>query len=104
LRTFLKTPNLRLQLVPLPAYSPDFNADKAIWNWVRQEVTRNVCLGTKAKVSEKVDAFLAELSQRTAEVKSRCRTALQAQADALSQATARPLSQPDHVVPTLASV
>jgi transposase len=104
LRAFLQTPALDLRLVPLPAYSPDFNADEAIWDWVREEVTRNVCLGTAAKVSEKVGAFLAGLGARTAEVKSRCRTVLQAQADALKQATASPFSQPDHVVPTLASL
>ena len=102
LRELLKTPNLRLRLVALPGYSPDFNADEAIWDWVREEVTKNVCLGTKAKVSEKVGAFLGGLSKRTVEVKSRCRTVLQAQADALSQTTAGSLSQPDHVVPTLA--
>jgi transposase len=102
LRTFLKTPDLKLRLVALPAYSPDFNADEPLWDWIREEVTRNVCLGTKAKVREQVGAFFAKLGERTAEVKSRCRTALQAQADALSQTTAGPLPQPDHVVPTLA--
>jgi transposase len=104
LREFLRTPNLRLHLVPLPAYSPDFNADEAIWDWAREEVTHNVCLGTKAKVSEKVGAFLGGLSERTAEVKRRCRTVLQVQADTLTQTTAGPLSQSDPVVPTLASV
>ena len=104
LRELLRTPNLNLRLVPLPAYSPDFNADEAIWDWVREEVTRNTCLGTKVKVSEKVGAFLGSLSERTAEVKSRCRTVLQAQADALNQAMAGPLPQPDHAVPTLASL
>jgi len=104
LREFLRTPNLNLRLVPLPGYSPDFNADEPIWDWVREEVTRNTCLGTKAKVREQVGVFLAGLSTRTAEVKRRCRTDLQARADALSQTMAGPLSQPDHVVPTLALV
>jgi transposase len=104
LRTFLATPNLRLRLVPLPAYSPDFNADEPFWDWIREEVTRNTCLGTKAKVREGVGAFISKLGERTAEVKSRCRTALQAQADALIQTTAAPLSQSDHAVLTLASV
>ena len=104
LRTFLATPDLRLRLVALPGYSPDLNADEAIWDWARDEVTRNTCLGTKAKVREKVGGFLRGLGERTAEVKQRCRTALQAQADALSQATAGSLSPPDHVVPTLALV
>ncbi len=104
IRTFLATPELKLRLVILPGYSPDFNADEAIWDWAREEVTRNTCLGTKAKVREKVGAFLSGLGKRTAEVKQRCRTALQAQADALNQATAGSLSPPDHVLPTLALV
>lgn len=104
LRTFLATPDLKLRLVPLPPYSPDYNADEAIWDWVREEVTRNTCLGTKAKVREQVGAFLSSLSGRADEVKQRCRTVLQAQADARSLATAGTLSQPDHVVPTLALV
>ena len=32
-------PNLHLRLVALPAYSPDFNADEAVWDWAREEVT-----------------------------------------------------------------
>lgn len=104
IRTFLATPDLHLRLVALPGYSPDFNADEPIWDWARDEVTRNTCLGTKGKVREKVGAFLRGLSGHADEVKQRCRTALQAQADALSQATAGPLSPPDHVVPTLALV
>lgn len=104
LRAFLATPDLKLRLVPLPPYSPDYNADEALWDWVREEVTRNTCLGTKAKVREQVGAFLSSLSGRADEVKQRCRTVLQAQADALSLATAGTLSQPDHVVPTLALV
>lgn len=104
IRTLLATPNLNLRLVALPAYSPDFNADEAIWGWARDEVTRNTCLATKEKVQERVGAFLSQLAQRTNEVQQRCRTALQAQADALSQATPCSLPQPDHVVPTLASV
>ena len=39
LRAYLTTPDLRLRLVRLPAHSPDFNADEAIWGWVRAEVT-----------------------------------------------------------------
>jgi transposase len=80
LRTFLRTPDLRLRLVRLPPYSPDYNADEPIWQWVRQEVTANRCLGSKAAVQQQVGAFFAGLAERTDEVISRCRTALQAQA------------------------
>ena len=84
LRAYLNTPDLRLWLVRLPAYSPDFNADEAIWAWARAEVTANTCLGTKAIVRERVDAFFASLQERKEEVKRRCRSVLQAEATALA--------------------
>ena len=38
----------------LPGYSPDFNADEAVWGWAREEVTGNLCLGSRAAVQERV--------------------------------------------------
>ncbi len=81
LRAYLATPDLNLCLVNLPSYSPDFNADEAIWGWARQEATANLCLGTRAAVREKVGDFFARLSTRREEVKRRCRTVLQAQVE-----------------------
>jgi transposase len=102
LRTYLATPDLRLRLVPLPGYSPDYNADEAIWAWTREEVTANTCLATKANVREKVGAFFQRLSERTEEAKTRCRTLLQAHADAFI-ASNSPLQQPtNHVGLTVA--
>jgi len=83
MREYLATPGLNVRLVALPAYSPDFNPDEAIWDWAREEVTANTCFGTAAKVREQMDRFFAVLAERTAEVKQRCRKELQAQADAL---------------------
>ena len=80
LRTYLTTPGLNLRLVNLPSYSPDFNADEAIWGWAREEATANQCLGTRAAVREKVGGFFADLAHRRKEVKRRCRTVLQARA------------------------
>ena len=57
LRACLATPDLNLHLVNPPSYSPDFNADEAIWAWVRQGATANLCLGTRAAVGEKVGDF-----------------------------------------------
>ena len=45
IRAYLATPGLNLRLVnpvsstgqALPSYSPDFNADEAIWGWAREE-------------------------------------------------------------------
>ncbi len=104
IRNYLTTPGLNLRLVALPAYSPDFNPDEAIWDWIREEVTANECLGTKAKVQEKVNKFFAELAQRRDEVRRRCRTVLQARVEALKMVTASPFPQIVNVDPTLALV
>ncbi|HXI15662.1 MAG TPA: IS630 family transposase [Chloroflexota bacterium] len=84
LRASLRTPDLHLRLVRLPAYSPDFNADEHIWGWVRAEVTANTCFGTAAKVREHVDPFFAGLAARAEEVQRRCQTVLQTRADTLN--------------------
>ena len=104
IRSYLTTPDLQLRLVALPAYSPDFNADEAVWDWAREEVTANECLGTKAQVQEKMNAFFGGLAHRKEEVKHRCRTLLQARADALIFTPALPLLSLQNVVPTLALV
>jgi transposase len=104
LRKYLATPDLHLRLVALPSYSPDYNPDEAIWDWIREEVTANTCFGTAAKVREKVDAFFAGLAQRTTEVKRRCRRQLQAQADALVAAAHQMFTETNHVDFTLPSV
>ena len=83
LSEYLRTPGLGLRLVNLPGYSPDFNADEAIWGWARQEATGNLCLGTKTLVQERVGNFLTGLSSRKDEVRRRCRTILQSRAEAL---------------------
>ena len=104
IRTYLTTPNLHVRLVALPAYSPDFNPDEAIWEWVREEVTANTCFGTAAKVREKVDAFFIDLVQRVAEVIQRCRRELQARADQLLLAATQTAADLKHVDFTLRSV
>ena len=104
LRTYLSTPDLKLRLVALPAYSPDFNPDEAIWDWVREEATANTCFGTAAKVREKVDAFFVGLAARADEVMQRCRRELQALADQLPLVACQASVETNHVVLTLRSV
>ena len=104
LRDYLTTPDLKLRLVALPAYSPDFNPDEAIWDWVREEVTANECLGTKAKVQERVNGIFGKLAHRGDEVRRRCRRVLKVRAEALILATDTPISHPGYVVSTLALV
>lgn len=104
LRAYLTTPNLCLRLVNLPGYSPDFNPDEAIWDWAREEVTANLCLGTKAAVQEKLGNFFAQLVSRTDEVKQRCRSSLQARAEELLRGTQAGFCPTIHVDSTLALV
>ena len=104
IRSYLTTPDLQLRLVALPATSPDFNADEAVWDWTREEVTANEYLGTKAQVQEKMNAFFGGLAHRKDEVKHRYRTLLQARADALMIGATTPLPSLENVVPTLALV
>ena len=89
-REYLRTPGLGLRLMNLPGYSPDFNADEAIWGWAREEATGNLCLGTKALVKERVGNFLCGLSIRKDEVKGRCRTVLQSIIRSVSTLCSRP--------------
>ena len=103
-RAYLATPGLCLRLVSLPGYSPDFNADEAIWDWAREEVTANLCLGTKAAVQEKLGYFFAQLAYRTQEVKQRCRTVLQARAEELLRGAQASSHLTIHVDSTLALV
>ena len=103
-REYLRTPDLNLRLVNLPGYSPDFNADEAIWGWAREEATGNLCLGTREAVQERVGDFLAGLASRKAEVRQRCRTVLQSRAEALLRNSQPDSRRPANAHPTLALV
>ena len=103
-REFLQTPGLGLRLVNLPGYSPDFNADEAVWGWAREEATGNLCLGSKAAVQERVSNFLAGLSSRKDEAKRRCRTVLQSRAEKLLRDSQPYFQLTPNAHPTLALV
>ena len=78
-REYLRRPGLNLRLMNLPGYSPDFNADEAIWGWEREEVTGNLCLGSKAAVQQRVGSFLTSLAVRKDEARRRCNQRSQGQ-------------------------
>ena len=103
-RELLRRQGLNLRLVNLPGYSPDFNADEAIWGWAREEATGNLCLGTKAAVQERVGSFLGGLTSRKDEVKHRCRTILQSRAEGLRQSYRNDSRHTSNTHPTLALV
>ena len=103
-REYLRTLGLNLRLVNLPGYSPDFNADEAIWGWAREEATGNLCLGTRAAVKERVNGFLTGLSSRKDEVRRRCRTVLQSRVEAFLRDSRPDCRTTANAHPTLALV
>ena len=103
-REYLRTPGLELRLVNLPGYSPDFNADEAVWGWAREEATGNLCLGSREAVQERVGKFLAGLASRKDEVRRRCRTVLQSRAESLLRDSRPESPYPANAHPTLALV
>ena len=103
-REYLRTPGLELRLVNLPGYSPDFNADEAVWGWAREEATGNLCLGSREAVQERVGKFLAGLTSRKDEVRRRCRTVLQSRAESLLRDSLPESPHPANAHPTLALV
>ena len=103
-REYLRTSGLELRLVNLPSYSPDFNADEAVWGWARAEATGNLCLGSKAAVQHRVGNFLAGLANRKEEIKRRCRTVLQSGAEALLRDSQPDPQHPANAHPTFALV
>jgi transposase len=54
---------LRIELVPLPGYSPDFMPGEALWRWLREDVTSHHCHPTADDLSRRVAAFEARLHQ-----------------------------------------
>ena len=103
-REYLRTPNLGLRLINLPGYSPDFNADEAIWGWAREEATGNLCLGTREAVQERVGKFLVGLAGRKDEVRRRCRTVLQSRTEGVPRTSPPDSLHPANAHPTLALV
>ena len=101
---YLRTPGLELRLVNLPGYSPDFNADEAVWGWAGEEATGNLCLGSREAVRERVGKFLAGLTSRKDEVRRRCRTVLQSRAESLLRDSLPESPHPANAHPTLALV
>jgi transposase len=48
---------LDIEIVRLPAYSPDFMPVEALWRWLREDVTYNHCHDTCQELIERVAAF-----------------------------------------------
>lgn len=63
--------NLGIELIPLPAYSPDFMPVESLWRWLREDVTYFFCHNTKQELIDRVLAFQDEINQRSCEIADR---------------------------------
>jgi transposase len=54
---------LKIRIVRLPAYSPDFMPVEALWRWLRESVTYNHCHDTAAELIERVAAFVTRINR-----------------------------------------
>ena len=52
-----EAPRLGITLLPLPGYSPDLMPVKALWRWLREDVTCNHCHATADDLIRRVAAF-----------------------------------------------
>jgi len=54
---------LHIDLVPLPAYSPDLMPVEALWRWLREDVTYHHCHTSTEDLTRRVGAFEARLNR-----------------------------------------
>ena len=55
--------NLGMELIQLPAYSPDFMPVEALWQWLRAEVTKNYCHKSEKELVDRVRDFEFDINQ-----------------------------------------
>ena len=63
-----KAKELGIDLIRLPAYSPDFMPVEALWRWFRESITYNHCHHTAGELIERVAAFVAKINANVFEV------------------------------------
>lgn len=62
---------LGIELVQLPAYSPDLNAIEGLWKWMREEVTQLSCYQTLRALFDACKNFIDEINQNPLDIVNR---------------------------------
>ena len=55
---------LRIELMPLPGYSPDLMPVEALWRWLREDITYHHCHATLDDLTRRVAAFQSRINQQ----------------------------------------
>ena len=63
--------NLKIELVLLPPYSPDFMPVEALWRWLREDLTYHYCYKTQDELVKAVNKFCARINQNPIELADR---------------------------------
>lgn len=65
-----------IELIQLPAYSPDFMPVEHLWAWLREEVTYYTCYEKHSQLIDAVKSFCQQINQTPWEIADRLWTAI----------------------------
>lgn len=63
--------DLKIDLIPLPGYSPDFMPVESLWHWLREDVTYFFCHTTSKELIDRVAKFQDDINQSPYELADR---------------------------------
>ncbi|MBF0427961.1 MAG: IS630 family transposase [Magnetococcales bacterium] len=63
--------DLKIDLVPLPGYSPDFMPVESLWHWLREDVTYFFCHSTSRELIDRVTKFQDDINQTPCQLADR---------------------------------
>lgn len=63
--------DLKIDLEPLPAYSPDFMPVEHLWQWLREDVTYHTCYEKEKDLIEQVNQFKQRINADPIEIADR---------------------------------
>ena len=63
--------DLKIDLIPLPGYSPDFMPVESLWHWLREEVTYFFCHKTSKELIDRVAQFQEDINRTPCEIADR---------------------------------
>ncbi|WP_263322482.1 IS630 family transposase [Endozoicomonas sp. Mp262] len=62
---------LNLNIIQMPAYSPDFMPVEALWRWLREDITYHHCHKTAEDLLKAVNSFTHRINQNPEEIADR---------------------------------
>ena len=71
------TKKLKIELQPLPTYSPDFMPVEHLWAWLREDVTYHICYNNEESLITQVEEFQKRINKKPIEVADRLWTKVQ---------------------------